>query len=114
MPQTSHPHIKGFDLPAQVGAQPDPSAPFIALLDTVPTTAWAKVFRREAAVLPDGQRLAEIRLDGDRIVCEGPALDPRELTLALRRLVERTTQIRVEARLAEAGAGANRGALDRA
>lgn len=104
MTDARFPRIVGFDLPADIGATPDPNAPIIALLDIVPTSGWAAIFEREAAVLPDGQRLAEVSLDGDRIVCVGPALDPQVLVPALRLLVERTTQIRTSERWAEAKA----------
>jgi hypothetical protein len=106
MTDARFPRVVGFDLPAHRGSNPDPQAPLIALLDTVPTPGWALVFEHEAAVMPDGQRLAQIALDGDRILCSGPALDAQELTGALRDLVERTTRIRMNQRIAEASAGA--------
>jgi hypothetical protein len=111
MTDARFPRIVGFDLPANIGSVPDPDAPIIALLDIAPASGWMEVFEREAAVLPDGQRLAQVTLDGDRIFCLGPALDPKVLMPALRVLVERTTQIRTSERWAEAQAPA--GAFDR-
>lgn len=104
MTDARFPRIVGFDLPASLEGMPDPDAPIIALLDVVPTPGWAEVFEREAAVLPDGQRLAQVSLEGDRIVCLGPALDAHVLMPALRMLVERTTQIRTAERWTEAQA----------
>ena len=104
MPHARFPRIVGFEVPAldNAGAT-SMGAPLVALLDVAPTANWATVFERESPAFLRAHGIGAIMVEADRIVVSGMVGDPREVTRAIRDLVERVTQIRQAERLEESG-----------
>ncbi|MEX1826860.1 hypothetical protein [Luteibacter sp. CQ10] len=104
MPHARFPRVVGFEVPALDDAgSTSASAPLVALLDVAPTANWTAVFDRETPAFQRAHGIGAITVEADRIVVSGMVGNPREVTRAIRDLVERVTQIRQAERLGESG-----------
>ncbi|UPG96574.1 hypothetical protein [Luteibacter aegosomatissinici] len=101
MPHSRYPRVVGFEVPVLNAGRVPADTPLVALLDTVPTPNWVRVFEREAQHLKKSRGLVALAVEEDRVVVTGEPGDPRELTKALRSLIERVTQVRMDERLRE-------------
>ncbi|URX62079.1 hypothetical protein KR767_18845 [Luteibacter anthropi] len=105
MPDSRFPRVVGFEVPPlsdEVDVGND--APIVALLDIEPTTNWLTVFDREVASLKGELGIADVTIEGDRVLFYGSVTDARRLADAVRALVERISRVRLDERLLHAGA----------